>query len=138
MPKYEFQVDVQPRYLPEQSAPEQQVYRFAYTITITNVGTGLAQLVARHWTITDADGHQQQVRGLGVVGQQPALEPGAHYTYTSGCELRTASGTMQGTFLCLSEGGEPFDCPVPLFVLDAQLSPDTPHYLPHHGPHTLH
>ena len=136
MPKYEFHVDVQTVYQPQHSAPDQGVYRFAYTITITNTGDGLAQLVARHWRITDGHGLTQEVRGLGVVGRQPALEPGASHSYTSGCELRTPTGHMQGHFLCVSEHGDTFECPVPVFMLDAQaLSATTPS---HPSNHTLH
>ncbi|MCW5219841.1 Co2+/Mg2+ efflux protein ApaG [Verminephrobacter aporrectodeae] len=124
MPKYQFDVQVLPEYLPEQSAPDSGVFGFAYTITITNSGQGPAQLIARHWIIRDAHGHTEEVKGLGVVGQQPLLKPGEAFQYTSGCRLRTASGTMQGTFHCVAEDGAPFDTPVPLFVLDASDAPD--------------
>ena len=107
------------RYLPDRSDPAQGVYAFAYTITITNTGAAPAQLIARHWVVRDARGHIQEVRGLGVVGQQPLIRPGQRFEYTSGCELRTASGGMQGHYLCVTEEGEPFDCPVPAFVLEA-------------------
>ena len=124
MPKYQFTVEVQPQYLPEQSSPDEDAYGFAYTITISNTGDTAAQLIARHWIICDANGHRQEVKGLGVVGQQPLLKPGEAFEYTSGCRLRTASGTMHGTFHCVAEDGEPFATPVPLFVLEAI----------HHGP----
>lgn len=119
MPKYQFTVEVLPLYLPEQSDPTQAVYSFAYTVTIQNTGDTTAQLIARHWTISDANGHVEEVKGLGVVGQQPLLKPGQSFQYTSGCGLRTASGTMHGTFYCVAEDGEPFSSPIPLFVLEA-------------------
>jgi ApaG protein len=118
MPRYAFQVEVQPRYLPEQSAPQQQIWSFAYTITIRNVGEVPAQLVSRHWVITNELGEVEEVKGLGVVGQQPLLKPGEAFEYTSGCRLRTASGTMQGSYFCVADDGERFDVEVPLFVLD--------------------
>lgn len=120
MSTYELQISVQPRYLPEQSAPQQGLYRFAYTITITNTGEGVAQLIARHWHISDANGHVEEVRGLGVVGRQPALKPGESFEYTSGCELQTSSGTMHGHYLCVTEEGDTFDTPIPLFLLEAE------------------
>lgn len=119
MPKYQFQAEVQPQYLPEQSAPDEGVFSFAYTITITNSGDTTAQLISRHWVISDARGHTEQVKGLGVVGQQPLLRPGESYQYTSGCRLRTPSGSMHGRFFCVAEDGESFECPVALFVLEA-------------------
>ncbi|WP_287744816.1 Co2+/Mg2+ efflux protein ApaG [Diaphorobacter sp.] len=125
MPKYQFQVEVQPQYLPDQSAPDEGVYSFAYTITITNTGDVTAQLISRHWIISDANGHTEQVKGLGVVGQQPLLKPGEAFQYTSGCRLRTASGSMHGSYFCVAENGEPFTCPIELFVLEA-FSPRQP------------
>ena len=119
MPKYQFAVEVVPEYLPAQSEPDAGVFSFAYTITISNTGDGPAQLISRHWIISDARGHTEEVKGLGVVGQQPLLKPGESFQYTSGCRLRTASGTMHGTFHCVGEEGEPFETPVPLFVLEA-------------------
>jgi len=98
MAKYEFQVEVQPQYLPDQSAPEAALYVFAYTITITNVGETTAQLISRTWSINDANGHTEKVKGLGVVGQQPLLKPGQAFEYTSGTRLRTPTGTMHGSF----------------------------------------
>ena len=129
MSKYQFTVDVQPQYLPDQSDPAQDIYSFAYTITITNTGDVPAQLIARHWVITDAHGHVEEVKGLGVVGNQPLLQPGQAFEYTSGCRLRTATGTMQGTFHFVTEEGTPFDAPVHRFYLDASGSV---------GPHVLH
>ena len=119
MPKYQFSVEVQPQFLPEQSEPERELYGFAYTITVHNTGEVAAQLVSRHWIISDARGHTEQVKGLGVVGQQPLLQPGEAFQYTSGCRLRTASGTMHGSYFCVAEDGERFETEIPLFVLDA-------------------
>lgn len=119
MPKNQFDVQVVPEYLPDQSTPEAGVFSFAYTITITNAGDGPAQLISRHWIISDSHGHTEEVRGLGVVGHQPLLKPGESFQYTSGCRLRTASGTMHGTFHCVTEEGLPFTAPVTLFVLEA-------------------
>ncbi|OOG54928.1 Co2+/Mg2+ efflux protein ApaG [Polaromonas sp. C04] len=119
MPKYQIIVDVQPRYLPEQSEPLDNVFGFAYTVTITNDGEVPAQVIARHWFISDADGHTEQVKGLGVVGHQPLLKPGESFQYTSGCRLRTASGTMHGSYFCVAEDGERFEAPIAMFVLDA-------------------
>ncbi len=119
MPKYQFQVEVQPRYLPEQSAPQQGHYVFAYTITITNVGTIAAQLISRSWNVNDASGHTDKVRGLGVVGQQPFMQPGERFEYTSGTRLRTATGTMHGSYFFVAEDGERFEVDIPMFVLDA-------------------
>ncbi|HSO44412.1 MAG TPA: Co2+/Mg2+ efflux protein ApaG [Rhodoferax sp.] len=117
--RYQFQVQVQPRYLADQSAPGQGQYFFAYTITIRNSGQVAAQLIARTWNINDAQGHHEKVRGLGVVGQQPLLQPGEAFEYTSGTRLRTPTGTMHGSFFCVAEDGEKFDVDVPMFVLDA-------------------
>ena len=119
MSKYQFRVQVSPRYLVEQSAPEQDLYVFAYTITITNVGEISAQLISRTWNINDARGHTERVRGLGVIGQQPLLKPGETFEYTSATRLSTATGTMHGSFFCVAEDGERFDTDVPMFVLDA-------------------
>jgi ApaG protein len=118
MAKYALRVDVQPQYLPEQSAPEQGLYGFAYTITIVNTGDVPAQLISRHWVITNELGETEEVKGLGVIGQQPLLKPGESFEYTSGCRLRTPSGTMQGSYFCVAEDGERFEVEIPLFVLD--------------------
>ena len=112
-------VQVEPRYLADQSSPGQQIFTFAYTITVTNVGQVAAQLIARHWLIEDASGHSQEVKGLGVIGQQPLLAPGESFRYTSGCRLQASSGSMHGSFLVVDELGARFDVPVPLFVLEA-------------------
>ena len=119
MVKYQFRVDVQPRYLQEQSAPDQGLFVFAYKIKITNTGSVTAQLISRTWNVNDANGHTEKVKGLGVVGQQPLLKPGDAFEYTSGTRLRTPTGTMHGSFFCVAEDGEKFDVDVPMFVLDA-------------------
>ncbi len=119
MSKYLFKVEVQPRFLMAQSAPEQGLFVFAYTIKITNTGTVPAQLISRTWNVNDANGHTEKVKGLGVVGQQPLLKPGETFEYTSGTRLRTPTGTMHGSFFCVAEDGEKFDTDIPMFVLDA-------------------
>ena len=119
MAKYEFLVEVAPQYLPEQSAPADDLYVFAYTITITNTGDVTAQLISRTWNVNDANGHTEKVKGLGVVGQQPLLKSGQAFEYTSGTRLRTPTGTMHGSFFCVAEDGEKFDVTIPMFVLDA-------------------
>jgi ApaG protein len=119
MSKYQFRVEVTPCYLAEQSSPQQGLYVFSYTITITNVGQVSAQLISRTWNVNDANGHTERIKGLGVVGQQPLLLPGQVFEYTSGTRLRTPTGTMHGSFFCVAEDGEKFDTDVPMFVLDA-------------------
>ena len=119
MPNYQFRVEVRPLYLPEHSAPARNLYTFSYTITITNVGDIAAQLISRSWNVNDANGHTEKVRGLGVVGQQPLLQPGQRFEYTSGTRLATPTGTMHGSFFFVAEDGNRFDCDVPMFVLDA-------------------
>ncbi|MBK6360880.1 MAG: Co2+/Mg2+ efflux protein ApaG [Comamonadaceae bacterium] len=115
----EIDVRVEPRYLPEESDPLQETYGFAYTITLSNHGEAPAQLISRHWIILDADGHREEVRGLGVVGHQPLLKPGEGFEYTSGCRLRTPTGTMEGTYFFVKEDGASFEVPIPRFTLDA-------------------
>ena len=119
MAKYQFTVEVHPQFLPEQSAPDDSNYVFAYTITITNSGDVPAQLISRSWSVNDSNGLTEKVKGLGVVGQQPFLKPGQSFEYTSGTRLRTPTGTMHGIFFCVAEDGEKFDADVPMFVLDA-------------------
>ena len=111
-------VTVTPRYMPEESSPEQGRYFFAYTVEIINGGLDRVQLRSRHWLITDEHGHVQEVRGTGVVGEEPVLGPGESFSYTSGCPLPTPSGTMQGTYLMETDGGETFDAEIPAFSLD--------------------
>ena len=119
MPKYQFSCEVTPQFLPEQSAPEQGIFGFAYTVTITNTGDIAAQLVSRHWVICDNAGHTDEVKGLGVVGHQPLLKPGESFQYSSGSRLATASGTMHGSYFCVAEDGERFEVAIPMFVLEA-------------------
>jgi ApaG protein len=117
MPKAEFTNSVVVRHLPEQSNQEAGEHAFAYTITIRNRGDVTAQLIARHWIISDSNGHVEEVRGLAVVGHQPLLKPGESFEYTSWTRLATPQGTMRGTFFCMTEGAEPFDSPVGEFGL---------------------
>jgi ApaG protein len=119
MAKYQFLVEVIPQYLPDQSDPANELYVFAYTITIANTGEIPAQLISRSWNVNDANGHTEKVKGLGVVGQQPFLKPGQAFEYTSGTRLRTPTGTMHGSFFCVAEDGERFEADIPMFVLDA-------------------
>ena len=112
-----FTTSVAVRHLPEQSDPAQERWAFAYTVTIRNSGDVTAQLVARQWIVTDADGHAEEVRGLAVVGHQPVLKPGENFEYTSWTRIATPNGTMRGTFFCMTEDARPFDAPVPEFQL---------------------
>ena len=114
---YEIRVDVATQYLAEQSDAAANRYVFAYTINISNVGNIAAQLISRHWLITDAEGDVQEVRGLGVVGHQPLLQPGENFEYTSGCALNTPVGTMSGSYQMTAEDGTQFDAPISEFVL---------------------
>jgi ApaG protein len=122
--KYRIKVHPQPQFIPEQSDPDNNRYIFAYTITITNVGEIPAQLVSRHWIITDGNNEVQEVRGLGVIGKQPLLQPGESFEYTSGSSLTTPIGTMKGTYQMVAEDGTHFDAEIPEFVL---ASPRTLH-----------
>ena len=115
--KYEIQVTTQVEYIPEQSSEEQDRYVFAYTINIANTGSIPAQLISRHWIITDAAGSVQEVRGLGVVGEQPLLKPGESFEYTSGSAVATPVGTMKGTYQMVAEDGTKFDAVIPEFTL---------------------
>jgi len=117
MARYELSVQVQPRYLAEQSDPEDGRYLFAYTVTIRNTGEITAQLLSRHWIITDAEGQIEEVRGPGVVGEQPVLRPGEAFQYTSGCPLGTPVGSMHGSYQCIAEDGTAFEASIPEFVL---------------------
>ena len=115
--KYCIKVEPSPQYLAEQSDPENDRYLFAYTITIVNVGDVPAQLVSRHWIITDGNNEVQEVRGLGVVGKQPLLKPGESFQYTSGSSLTTPVGTMKGTYQMVAEDGTHFEAEIPEFTL---------------------
>ena len=119
MSDYSLRVDVMPKYLSDQSEPEEDVYVFSYTITITNTGQVPAQLISRTWHINDAQGQHEKVKGLGVVGHQPLLKPGQSFQYTSGTHLRTPTGTMHGSFFCVAVDGKRFEVDIPMFVLDA-------------------
>jgi ApaG protein len=110
-------VDVETRYIEDQSNPEQNYYVFAYTITIKNNGRQNAQLLTRHWVITDSNSKIQEVRGDGVVGEQPLLKPGEQFVYTSGTMLETAVGTMKGSYQMLADDGSHFDAQIEEFVL---------------------
>lgn len=120
-------ITVEPQYIPEQSKPIEEMYGFSYTITVANRGSVPAQLISRHWVISDDDGHVEEVKGLGVVGHQPYLKPGEQFRYSSGCRLRTPSGHMTGTFYFVDEEGDHFGVTVPRFVLDASGQPRRVH-----------
>ena len=115
--KYEITVQVATQYLEEQSDPEAGRYVFSYTLALENTGTIPAQLVSRHWIITDARDEKQEVKGLGVVGQQPLLAPGETYEYSSGSSLGTPVGTMRGSYQMVAEDGTHFETPIPEFAL---------------------
>lgn len=117
MAKYEFTVTASPQFLAEQSDPEANQYLFAYTITVANTGEVAARLISRHWIITDGDGRVAEVRGEGVVGEQPTLQPGEAFRYTSGYPLETPVGSMRGSYQCVAEDGTAFEVPIPEFVL---------------------
>jgi ApaG protein len=117
MAAYEMTVTVRTQYLDDQSNPDASQYVFAYAVTIKNTGSVTAQLISRHWIITDANDHAQEVRGLGVVGHQPLLAPGEQFEYTSGTSLATPQGTMRGIYFCVAEDGEQFESKIPEFVL---------------------
>ena len=125
----EFTCSVRVQYLPEQSLEPDGPYAFAYTVTIHNTGEVAAQLISRHWVIVDANGMNEEVKGLGVVGQQPLLRPGESFQYTSACRLRTASGTMHGSYFCVAEDGSRFEAPIALFVLEASHGAAPPRLL---------
>ncbi len=117
--KYQFTVTPRAKFIAEQSDAGSERYAFAYTITITNTGDVPAQLVSRHWIITDANNLVQEVRGQGVVGAQPNLKPGESFEYTSGSILATPVGTMRGAYQIVAEDGTRFDAPIPEFTLSA-------------------
>src|SRR5512132_62972 len=115
--KHAITVDVKTAYLADRSEPSRNQYVFAYTVTLTNAGEVPAQLISRHWIITDADHNVQEVRGLGVVGQQPLLQPGETFEYTSGATLTTTMGMMHGTYQMVAEDGRTFEVRIPQFTL---------------------
>lgn len=110
-------VEATPHYIEAQSAPEEGRYVFAYTIKITNVGSAAAKLLTRHWLITDANGKIQEVRGDGVIGEQPYLKPGESFRYTSGAMIETPVGTMQGEYTMRTDDGDHFNAMIPRFTL---------------------
>jgi len=116
-PVYAIEVGAATQYLAEQSDEAANRYVFAYTITLRNTGSVAAQLISRHWIITDAQGLVQEVRGLGVVGAQPLLEPGQSFEYTSGAAIATAVGTMKGAYQMVAADGTRFEAPIPEFTL---------------------
>ena len=116
-PDYRFEITVRSIYIDDESEPDDNKYVFAYTITIRNTGTVSAQLLTRHWVITDADGKVQEVRGDGVVGEQPRLAPGEHFQYTSAALIETPVGTMGGSYQMMADDGVSFDAEIPLFRL---------------------
>jgi len=117
MSAYEMSVSVVTQYLEEQSDPDHGNYVFAYTITIKNTGSVAAQVISRHWIITDAKNRTQEVKGLGVVGHQPLLPPGQAFEYTSGTSFTTPQGSMTGSYFCVAEDGHQFNVTIPAFVL---------------------
>jgi ApaG protein len=122
--RYEITVSPKVAFLPDQSDPDKNHFVFAYTITVTNTGTVAAQLVSRHWIITDAEHRVQEVKGQGVVGKQPVLRPGESFEYTSGTSIPTPVGTMRGSYQMVAEDGLAFEAPIAPFTLSI--------------PHTLH
>ena len=114
----QIEVKAAPRFLADRSSPENGYFFWAYTITLTNLGRETVQLKTRHWRITDAFGRLQEVRGNGVIGEEPVLKPGENFEYTSGVPLPTSSGFMVGTYGMVTEAGEPFDIDIPAFSLD--------------------
>lgn len=124
IPPYKIDIEVETHYIEEQSLPDEERYVFAYTITIRNSGTLPAKLLNRHWVITDGNGKTQEVRGEGVVGEQPHIGPGDYFRYTSGTLLDTPVGTMQGSYSMIADDGNEFEAIIPVFTLST--------------PHTLH
>jgi len=111
-------VTVEPRYMADRSDPSEQRFFWAYTVEIANSTPAPVQILSRHWIITDETGRREDVRGLGVVGEQPLIEPGSTFTYTSGCPLPTPSGTMVGSYEAISDDGKVFQVDIPAFSLD--------------------
>lgn len=118
-------VQVQPKFLEDQSEPDEGYFVWAYSIRIENTGRDTVQLINRHWHITDGRGQVEEVHGAGVVGKQPVLRPGESFDYTSGCPLRTPSGFMVGTYEMRSESGETFHIEIPAFSLDSPFDAGT-------------
>ena len=124
MSNYELKVEVKPKFIAEQSSAEQEIYAFSYTVTIKNTGSIAMQVISRTWHINDANGFHEKVRGLGVVGYQPLIQPGESVEYTSGTRLRTPTGTMHGSYFCVSQDAEKYEVDIPMFVLDALSDED--------------
>jgi ApaG protein len=122
---YQFQIEATPTYLSSSEEAGQSLYHFAYSVSFTNTGSVPAQLISRHWIINDAQGRTEEVKGLGVIGQQPLLNPGESFQYASGARIRTSHGTMHGSFFFVAADGHRFEVAVPLFVLQAngQMTP---------------
>ena len=116
---YQIDVQVETTYVAEHSAPDEDRFVFAYTITLVNRGSVTAQLISRHWYITDAEDRTEEVEGEGVVGEQPILKPGEGFRYTSGAVIETPVGTMHGTYQMIAEDGREVDATIPRFVLSA-------------------
>ena len=117
--QYDIDVQVETAYVAEHSEPDEDRFVFAYTITLVNRGSVTAQLISRHWFITDADNRTEEVEGEGVVGEQPVLKPGEGFRYTSGAVIETPVGTMHGTYQMVAEDGRTFDATIPRFILSA-------------------
>lgn len=120
---HDIRVSVAPAYSPERSQPDEGLHFWLYTIEIENLGRRTVQLTHRRWTITDASGRRQEVRGVGVVGEQPTLAPGQSFRYTSGCPLNEPSGVMEGAYRMIADDGEVFEIVVPAFSLDIPATP---------------
>lgn len=118
----DIQITVMPQFVAERSEPDEDQFFWAYTIEITNLGRERVQLMARHWVITDANGVVEEVQGPGVVGEQPVIQPGESFRYTSGCPLTTPSGIMVGTYRMVDAAGRPFDVDIPAFSLDSPFA----------------
>jgi ApaG protein len=114
---YNIKVDVKTSYMQEHSDPEDNRYAFAYHITISNIGAISAKLLSRHWIITDGNNNVEEVRGAGVVGEQPYLSPGSSFQYTSGAVLKTPVGTMEGSYQMVADDHKRFDAEIPVFLL---------------------
>ena len=117
MPRPELSCSVSTRFLPDQSSTSEDIYAFAYTITIRNTGDTTAQVIGRHWVITHGSGEVEEVRGLGVVGQQPLLKPGEQFEYTSWTRITTPRGSMRGELYCMTDEAEAFEAPIEAFPL---------------------
>jgi ApaG protein len=112
------EVTVEPNYMPDRSDPSERRFFWSYTVEIANNGPSAVQIIGRHWVITDQNGKREDVRGVGIVGEQPVIEPGSSFTYTSGCPLATPSGVMVGTYQAVDNDGSVFAVEIPAFSLD--------------------